>query len=90
MKLHKPKCPKCGKPAVGTVERVPATALFGGMVRNEDGTVEVEYTGETVYDYDGDSTVKGPHGARLLTCGEHDWEDQTYQAKVTETKERRP
>ena len=70
MKLSVPNCPTCSKPAIGTVDQIPGTALF----TEPDENGEVAYDGETRVHWDSQETQTGEHQLPLVTCGEHDWE----------------
>lgn len=72
MKLAIPNCPTCSKPAIGTVDVIPGTALF---IKPPDSKRAVEYL-ETRVHWDGQTTQLGPNQLPLLTCGEHEWESQ--------------
>ncbi len=76
MTLETPICPKCGQPAIGTVERLRGIATFVG--NPNDGAVE--YTGETKLDWDTCETVFGD-GKPLVRCAEdHEWESEVFDA----------
>lgn len=66
----KPLCPTCGKPAIGTLERLEAIARF------DDGQTGPEYTysGFTDVLWDSQKTVRGPGGAPIFICEKwHQW-----------------
>lgn len=72
MKLTVPQCPTCQRHAIGTVDVLPATALF-----NLPGTTgEVEYSGTSEIYWDSQHTQRGESQLPLLTCGEHEWESE--------------
>ena len=47
--LKTPKCPKCGKPAIGSSDFIPGCALFDG----DPSEGAVDYAGETKVYWDG-------------------------------------
>jgi hypothetical protein len=49
VKLHTPICPQCGKPAKGSSDFIPGTALFDG----DPSEGPVQYYGETEVHWDG-------------------------------------
>ena len=72
MKLSIPLCPTCGKHAAGTVDIIPGIAVF----TEPDGDGEVQYSGDTDIDWNGQEPRKGPNQLPLVTCGEHEWESE--------------
>lgn len=78
MKLSVPSCPTCLKAAIGTVDLIPGTALFTDPDDDEDG--DIEYSGTTTVDWDGQETQTGPNQLPLVTCGTHDWESAIAQS----------
>jgi len=80
MKITPSKCPKCGEPVRGTVERLTGCAQ---LFENEDGTFE--YDGTTDIWWDEQKTVYAKDGrARVICDNGHDWlatvEDEDLQA----------
>lgn len=70
MKIETPKCPECGKPPEGTVDRIPGIALFGEI----DGEGKTEYAGETRVCWDGQESHADEAGRVLVQCRSgHEW-----------------
>lgn len=71
MKFKRLNCPKCGKPAEGTIEELMGVALISEP--DENGAVEWE--GETKIWWDEQKTKRTPSGKVYLFCGScgKDW-----------------
>lgn len=89
MRFDKPRCPECGKLAIGTWENVPATALFEkpndvptwnvetqqDEPASEEESPDFEYGGETRMHWDGQTTLTDEEGRVTLCCRNgHDWQ----------------
>ena len=57
---------KDGKRIEGTLERIEGVAFLKGGTRLEDGTVALEYAGETEVLWDTQTTVTDEEGQRLF------------------------
>ncbi len=57
------KCPKCQKPAAGTLETVPGLALL-----NFDDNGDAEYEGETKMYWNGQETRFNEDGKAMMEC----------------------
>jgi hypothetical protein len=64
-----PLCPKCHKPAIGTVEHLTGVAT----IRDWPLLGQPVYAGDTEVDYDSARTVTSRSGRILATCGDHDF-----------------
>ena len=64
MRFEKPRCPKCGALAKGTLETIPGVAL---LQFDEEGE-NAEHTGQTDVDWDNQETVRDD-GRVTLICG---------------------
>ena len=70
MTFDKPKCPKCGKPPEGTIDRLMGCAVLDEP--NEDGSFD--YSGTTEVWWDEQKTVRDKRGRVLLICPDaHEW-----------------
>jgi len=69
MKLSKPCCPECGKPAIGTIENVVALSTFSGNPSR--GPVEYDGFTEMGYSPDEQKTVKNEEGEQQVACKNH-------------------
>jgi hypothetical protein len=70
MKFDKPKCPKCGAYAQGTVDNIPGLAVFGPPDKDES----FEYSGSTEVWWDEQRTVTDKKRRMLLMCPKgHRW-----------------
>jgi hypothetical protein len=79
MKITPSKCPECGEPVRGTIERLMGCAQ---VFEKEDGTFE--YDGWTDIWWDEQKTVHAKDGRTRVTCANgHDWlaavEDEDLQ-----------
>lgn len=91
MKLVTPNCPRCGRPAKGTLENILGIALIN---IEKDGTFE--YSGETDVDWDCQETALDDHGNVMLVCDggcpdfpsavEYDADDTPLQGKGQKPK----
>src|SRR5688572_23271434 len=72
MRLFVLNCPTCARPAIGTVDLIPGTALFA----DHEGSGQVEFCGETLVHWDGQNTQTGMSRQPLVTCGAHEWETE--------------
>lgn len=78
MKLHIPRCPECGEPARGTLERLHGCAEFTQPPANGQS---VEYSGRTEVWWEeqwtlcqNDDVPEGPDNLPLVVCPNgHDW-----------------
>ena len=68
MKLARPCCPDCGKPAIGTIEHVVAMSSFD----DDPSKGDVKYDGNTDFSYSPDEqkTVT-QRGRSLVVCEDH-------------------
>lgn len=58
-----------GAEIVGTYENLHGCA-FANVWQNEDGTLGLEYAGETEIDWDGQETQTNEHGVTMWVCTE--------------------
>ena len=84
MRLAVPYCPTCHQPAVGTVDVIPAIALFTDIA--PDGSVM--YCGDTQVDWNGQLPRRGPNQLPLVTCGNHEWESQIDESRHANSNRR--
>lgn len=72
MKLSKPCCPECGKPAIGTIENVVALSSFDDDP--SEGPVEYDGCTDFAYSPDEQKTVKNEEGEQQVACNNaHRW-----------------
>jgi hypothetical protein len=64
MRFEKPRCPKCGALAKGTLETIPGVALLRCDAQGQNA----EHTGQTDMDWDNQETVRHD-GVVTLVCG---------------------
>jgi hypothetical protein len=69
MKLAKPNCPTCGKPARGTLDTIYGVALLAEP--DKDG--QTDYIGETDVNWDSQRPVDDPEGITLECQEGHQW-----------------
>lgn len=67
-----------GAEITGTAETIPATAIALSATRREDGTLEVQYEGQTDVDWDGQKTLKTPNGQRLYVTDSGEWVPESH------------
>ena len=89
MKLKTPKCPHCGRSAIGASDWVPGCALFDG----DPAAGPVEYAGETRIFHDDQLNAKDMPGqqptpdesdgaAMIVQCSNgHEWPTQIEEAE---------
>jgi hypothetical protein len=70
MKFDKPKCPQCGAPPRGTIDRLQGCAELS----DADEAGEFEYSGTTNVWWDGQRTIRDKKNRVLLMCEDaHEW-----------------